>query len=47
MRPVSARRTVRLGVCVAAAAGLLTAGLAAPAFAEERTDQLWMQAPGE
>ncbi|MFF3782587.1 hypothetical protein [Streptomyces sp. NPDC001933] len=47
MRPVSARRTVRLGVCVAAAAGLLTAGLAAPAFAEEQTDQLWIQAPSE
>ncbi|MGW0961535.1 hypothetical protein ACWD4K_21510 [Streptomyces gelaticus] len=47
MRPVSARRTVRLGVCVAAAAGLLTAGLAAPAFAEEQTDQLWIQAPNE
>ncbi|MFE7619608.1 hypothetical protein [Streptomyces sp. NPDC057496] len=47
MRPVSTRRTVRLGFCAAAAAGLLTAGLAAPAFAEEQSDQLWIQAPGE
>lgn len=50
MRPVSARRTARLGVraaAAAAAAGLLTAGLAAPAFAQEQTDQLWIQAPNE
>ncbi|MGW2177133.1 hypothetical protein ACWCXX_03365 [Streptomyces sp. NPDC001732] len=47
MRPVSTRRAVRLGFCAAAAAGLLTAGLAAPAFAEEQSDQLWIQAPGE
>ncbi|SFX88482.1 hypothetical protein [Streptomyces atratus] len=50
VRPASARRTVRLGIraaAAAAAAGLLTAGLAAPAFAQEQTDQLWIQAPGE
>ncbi|MFB7914004.1 hypothetical protein [Streptomyces sp. NPDC056061] len=47
MRPDSARRTVRLGACVAAAAGLLTVGLAAPASAEEQTDQLWINAPSE
>ncbi|MFE4332175.1 hypothetical protein ACFRQM_22970 [Streptomyces sp. NPDC056831] len=49
MRPLSARRTARLGACVAAAAGLLTAGLVAPAAAsaEEQTDQLWIQAPPE
>ncbi|MFD7492225.1 hypothetical protein ACFV8T_07380 [Streptomyces sp. NPDC059832] len=50
VRPVSARRTVRLGVraaAAAAAAGLLTAGLAAPAFAQEQSDQLWIQAPSE
>ncbi|MFJ7194476.1 MULTISPECIES: hypothetical protein [unclassified Streptomyces] len=50
VRPVSAGRTARLGVraaAAAAAAGLLTAGLAAPAFAQEQTDQLWIQAPSE
>ncbi|MFE7463325.1 hypothetical protein ACFU6R_04380 [Streptomyces sp. NPDC057499] len=50
MRPVSARRTVRLGALAATlAAGLLTAGLAVPAAAQElpASDRLWIQAPGE
>ncbi|MFJ7490928.1 hypothetical protein ACIQZB_06665 [Streptomyces sp. NPDC097727] len=49
MRPVSVRRTARLGACIAVAAGLLTAGLAASASAsaEEQSDQLWIQAPSE
>ncbi|SCF56563.1 hypothetical protein [Streptomyces sp. Ncost-T10-10d] len=49
MRPVSVRRTARLGACIAVAAGLLTAALAASASAsaEEQSDQLWIQAPSE
>ncbi|MCX5400601.1 hypothetical protein [Streptomyces sp. NBC_00102] len=52
MRLFSAGRRVRprAGVTVAVAAGLLTAGLAAPAFADEdppQTDQLWISAPYE
>ncbi|GAA2439502.1 hypothetical protein GCM10010405_23560 [Streptomyces macrosporus] len=39
---------MRLGACVTAAVGLLTAGLAVPAFADEpQTDQLWINAPYE
>ncbi|MEU2439609.1 CARDB domain-containing protein [Streptomyces rubradiris] len=52
MRPFSAGRPVRLrsGAAVAVAAGLLTAGLAAPAFADDdppQTDQLWINQPYE
>lgn len=48
MRPVSVGRSVRLGACVTAAAGLLAAGLAVPAFADEpQTDQLWINPPYE
>ncbi|MFE4828181.1 hypothetical protein [Streptomyces sp. NPDC056672] len=52
MRLFSAGRPVRLrsGAAVAMAAGLLTAGLAAPAFADDdppQTDQLWINAPYE
>ncbi|MFF9351001.1 hypothetical protein [Streptomyces sp. NPDC014734] len=47
MRPDSARRAVRFGARVAAAAGLLTVGLAVPASAEEQTDQLWINAQSE
>ena len=50
MRPDSARRAGRLGACVAAAAGLLTVGIAIPASADEpvdQTDQLWIHAPSE
>ncbi|MFD0208244.1 hypothetical protein ACFVH9_03655, partial [Streptomyces hirsutus] len=48
----SAGRPVRLrsGAAVVAAAGLLTAGLAAPAFADDdppQTDQLWINKPYE
>ncbi|MFG3241357.1 hypothetical protein [Streptomyces sp. NPDC048157] len=50
MRLFSAGRPVRLrsGAAVAVAAGLLTAGLAAPAFADDdspQTDQLWINEP--
>ncbi|MFD5193956.1 hypothetical protein ACFWMU_38745 [Streptomyces sp. NPDC058357] len=50
MRLFSAGRPVRLrsGAAVAVAAGLLTAGLAAPAFAADdspQTDQLWINEP--
>ncbi|MDQ0792186.1 hypothetical protein [Streptomyces sp. B1I3] len=52
MRLFSAGRPVRLrsGAAVAVAAGLLTAGLAAPAFADDgppQTDQLWINEPYE
>ncbi|MET9290860.1 hypothetical protein [Streptomyces sp. NPDC003077] len=48
MRPVSVRRSLRLGACVTAAAGLLTAGFVAPASAAtSQTDQLWVAAPSE
>lgn len=48
MRAVSVGRSIRLGACVTAAAGLLAAGLAAPAFADgPQTDQLWIDAPYE
>ncbi|MFF2010221.1 hypothetical protein ACFVWY_14265 [Streptomyces sp. NPDC058195] len=50
MRPVSTRRTARLGALAAVtAAGLLTVGLAVPAVAQDlpQTDQLWIQAPGQ
>ncbi|MEV7426643.1 hypothetical protein [Streptomyces sp. NPDC091212] len=54
MRLFSAGRPVRLrsGAAVAVAAGLLTAGLAAPAFADDdddspQTDQLWIHQPYE
>ncbi|MEU8481479.1 hypothetical protein ACFV4E_32650 [Streptomyces hygroscopicus] len=49
MRPVSARRALRrVGTCVAAAAGLLSAGFATPAFADEpQTDRLWINVPYE
>ncbi|WP_335933695.1 hypothetical protein [Streptomyces sp. PTD5-9] len=49
MRPAFARRTLRLTACAAAAAGLLSVGLAMPASADEpvdQTDQLWIDAPG-
>ncbi|MEV7869671.1 hypothetical protein AB0P17_27075 [Streptomyces sp. NPDC088124] len=50
MRLFSAGRPVRLrfGAAVTVAAGLLTAGLAAPAFADDdspQTDQLWINDP--
>ncbi|GGZ28558.1 hypothetical protein GCM10010300_84450 [Streptomyces olivaceoviridis] len=50
MRLFSAGRPVRLrsGAAIAVAAGLLTAGLAAPAFADDdppQTDQLWINEP--
>ncbi|WP_232788780.1 COG1361 family protein [Streptomyces odonnellii] len=50
MSLLSAGHPVRLrsGAAVAVAAGLLTAGLAAPAFADDdppQTDQLWINAP--
>ncbi|MFC9427611.1 hypothetical protein [Streptomyces sp. NPDC056987] len=52
MRLFSAGRPVRLrsGAAVAVAAGLLTVGLAAPAFADDdspQTDQLWINQPYE
>lgn len=48
MRPVPLGRTLRLGVCVTAVAGLLTLGLAAPSFADEpEYDSLWIAAPYE
>ncbi|HWU10327.1 MAG TPA: hypothetical protein VN520_28825 [Streptomyces sp.] len=52
MRLFSAGRPIRLrsGAAVAVAAGLLTAGLAAPAFADDdppQTDQLWINPPYE
>ncbi|MFJ5684777.1 hypothetical protein [Streptomyces sp. NPDC093099] len=52
MRQFSAGRPVRLrsGAAVLMAAGLLTVGLAAPAFADDdppQTDQLWINAPYE
>ncbi|MFF5438134.1 CARDB domain-containing protein [Streptomyces achromogenes] len=52
MRLFPAGRPIRLrsGAAVAVAAGLLTAGLAAPAFADEdppQTDQLWINEPYE
>ncbi|MEU3075359.1 hypothetical protein [Streptomyces laurentii] len=52
MRLFSAGRRIRIrsGAAVAVAAGLLTAGLAAPAFADDdppHTDQLWIQSPYE
>ncbi|MEU9618507.1 hypothetical protein [Streptomyces sp. NPDC048155] len=47
MRPASTRRTARLRACAVVAVGLLTAGLAAPASADEQSDQLWIQAPAE
>ncbi|MFD5751550.1 hypothetical protein [Streptomyces sp. NPDC127033] len=52
MRLFSAGRPVRLrsGATVAVAAGLLTVGLAAPAFADDdspQTDQLWINQPYE
>ncbi|MFE9768227.1 hypothetical protein ACFYPC_27540 [Streptomyces sp. NPDC005808] len=51
MRVFSAGRPVRLrsGAAVAVAAGLLAAGLAAPALADEepQTDQLWINEPYE
>ncbi|MEU7473914.1 hypothetical protein AB0A94_36340 [Streptomyces sp. NPDC044984] len=52
MSLLSAGRPVRLrsGAAVAVAAGLLTAGLAAPAFAADdppQTDQLWINTPYE
>ncbi|WP_326700976.1 CalY family protein [Streptomyces sp. NBC_01754] len=52
MRPFSAARPVRLryGAAVVVAAALLTAGLAAPALADDdspQTDQLWINEPYE
>ncbi|MGW2621021.1 hypothetical protein [Streptomyces sp. NPDC001500] len=51
MRPLPAARPLRLtAVAVAVTAGLLTAGLAAPAFADDdppQTDQLWIHEPRE
>ncbi|MFF8695145.1 hypothetical protein ACF08W_23380 [Streptomyces sp. NPDC015144] len=50
MRSTSVRRTARLGACATVvAAGLLTAGLAVPAAAQDlpQTDRLWIQAPSE
>ncbi|MFE2941472.1 hypothetical protein ACFXKG_20770 [Streptomyces sp. NPDC059255] len=52
MRLFSAGRPVRLrsGAAVAVAAGLLTVGVAAPAFADDdppQTDQLWINEPYE
>ncbi|MBQ0826483.1 hypothetical protein [Streptomyces tagetis] len=46
MRRVSAGRSPRRGAGAVAVAGLLTASLAAPAFADEpQTDQLWINPP--
>ncbi|MGW2823625.1 hypothetical protein ACWC24_21920 [Streptomyces sp. NPDC001443] len=49
MSPLSAGRPLRRrsGAALAVAAGLLTAGLAAPAFADDlsQTDQLWIHEP--
>ncbi|MEZ3179686.1 hypothetical protein KYY02_13630 [Streptomyces pimonensis] len=50
MSLLSAGRPVRLGSAAAAVAGLLAAGLAAPAFAADappQTDQLWINPPYE
>ncbi|MFP8905027.1 COG1361 family protein [Streptomyces atacamensis] len=48
MRRVSVGRPMRLGACAVAAAGLLAAGLASPASADDQqTDQLWISAPYE
>ncbi|MFJ8976119.1 hypothetical protein [Streptomyces sp. NPDC102282] len=46
MRPVPAHPFVRLGACAVATAGILLAGMSAPASAAE-SDQLWINAPSE
>ncbi|MFE7748164.1 hypothetical protein [Streptomyces sp. NPDC057428] len=46
MRPVSVHPFVRRGACAVATAGILLAGMSAPASAAE-TDQLWIAAPPE
>ncbi|WNF25356.1 hypothetical protein RI138_00270 [Streptomyces sp. C11-1] len=46
MRPVTIHPFVRLGASVVATAGILLAGLSAPASATE-SDQLWIEAPYE